>query len=463
MGLPEPIRNPEVKFTQLFVNNKFVNSASGKTFPTINPCTGDKIVDVQEADKADVDKAVEIAQEAFKLGSPWRRMDASRRGQLLYKLADLMEQNIAYLASLETLDNGKPYQSALVMRYYAGWADKIQGKTIPIDGDYMCYTRHEPVGVCGSIIPWNYPVAMFTWKLAPALAAGNVVIIKPAEQTPLTCHLHCLSYQRGWLPRYGPTAGAALTANKGVDKVAFTGSTEVGVVIMKASAKSNLKRTTLELGGKSPAIFLDDVDVESAAAWAQEACMTNMGQCCVAGTRTFVHAKIYDQFVKKSAELAQKRTVGDPWEPGTINGPQIDEEQFNKILEMIEKGKAEGARVEAGGGRFGDKGYFIQPTVFSAVTDNMSIAQEEIFGPVQQLMKFTDLDEAIERANDTYYGLAGTVWINCYNAVTPQAPFGGFKMSGMGRELGEYGLQQYVEVKNVVIKIKQKKLVSSHM
>jgi len=493
MSFPEPIRDPEVKYTQLFINNEFVNSASGKTFPTINPATGKKIVDVQEADKADVDKAVEIAKEAFKLGSPWRRMDASRRGALLYKLADLIEQNMAYLASLETLDNGKPYRAAIgdmyfsvqVIRYYAGWADKIQGKTIPVNGDFMCYTRHEPVGVCAQIIPWNYPVCMFAWKIAPALAAGNVVIIKPAEQTPLSA-LFCAQLVKeagipagvvAVLPGYGPTCGAALTNHKGVDKVAFTGSTEVGQIILKAAGDSNLKRTTLELGGKSPAIFLDDVDVDWAVGEAQEACMTNMGQCCVAGTRTFVHEKIYDDFVKKSAELASKRKVGDPYCADTINGPQIDNEQFNKILGLIEKGKAEGAKVEAGGDRVqGTEGYFIQPTVFSNVTDNMTIAREEIFGPVQQLLKFSSVEEAIERANSTSYGLgaavftkdinkaltfvngvrAGTVWVNAYNAVTPQAPFGGFKMSGVGRELGEYGLQQYVEVKNVVIKIPQK-------
>ncbi|XP_076443726.1 aldehyde dehydrogenase X, mitochondrial-like [Babylonia areolata] len=492
MSFPEPIREPEVKFTQLFINNEFVNSTSGKTFPTVNPCTGKTIVQVQEADKEDVDKTVALAKEAFKLGSPWRRMDASRRGALLFKLADLMEKNIAYIASLEVLDNGKPFTAAVgdvmfsiqVMRYYAGWADKIHGKTIPINGDFMCYTRHEPVGVCAQIIPWNYPVAMFTWKLAPATAAGNVVIIKPAEQTPLTAiYLASLVKEVGFppgvvavLPGYGPTTGAALTAHPDVDKVAFTGSTEVGKIIMKASGDSNLKRTTLELGGKSPAIFLDDVDVDKAAAEAQEACMTNMGQCCVAGTRTFVQEKIYDEFVKKTAELANKRKVGDPFAADTINGPQIDDEQFNKILGLIKKGKSEGAKVEAGGDRIGDCGYFIQPTVFSNVTDDMTIAREEIFGPVQQLLKFSSVEEAIERANSTTYGLgaavftkdidkamtfvngvrAGTVWVNCYNAVTPQAPFGGFKMSGIGRELGEYGLQQYVEVKNVVIKIPAK-------
>ncbi|XP_076465131.1 aldehyde dehydrogenase, mitochondrial-like [Babylonia areolata] len=492
MNLPPAIPNPEVKFTQLFLNNEFVNSVSGKTFPTINPCTEQVIVQVQEADKADVDKAVAVAREAFKMGSPWRRMDASQRGALLYKLADLMEQNIAYLASLEVVDNGKPYIMAVfemffclqVLRYYAGWADKIHGKTIPIDGDYLCFTRHEPVGVCGQIIPWNFPAMMFTWKVAPALAAGNVIIVKPAEQTPLSAlFIASLIKQAGFpagvvavLPGYGPTAGAALTSHPDVDKVAFTGSTEVGQIIMKAAADSNLKRPTLELGGKSPAIFMDDVDVDWAVREAQDACMVNQGQCCVAATRTYVHEKIYDQFVAKSAQLAAQRAVGDPFCPATVQGPQIDEEQFQKILTLIGKGKEEGAKVEAGGGRHGDQGYFIQPTVFSNVTDDMTIAREEIFGPVQQLLKFSTLEEAIERANDSTYGLgaaiftkdinsaltcanslrAGSVWVNCYNIITAQGPFGGFKMSGIGREMGEYGLQQYVEVKNVVIKIPAK-------
>ncbi|PVD19235.1 hypothetical protein C0Q70_19721 [Pomacea canaliculata] len=342
MGHPEPIRNPEIKYTQLFINNEFVNSDSGKTFPAINPSTGEKIIDVQEADKADVDKAVDAAREAFKLGSPWRRMDASVRGQLLFRLADLIEKNIAMIASIDTLDNGKPYLSALgdvhfslqVLRYYAGWADKIHGKTIPINGDFFCYTRHEPVGVCGQIIPWNYPTPMFTWKLAPALAAGNVVIIKPAEQTPLSA-LFIASLVK-----------------------------EVGQIILRAAGSSNLKRTTLELGGKvQPSLCMMSTVLDTAAVWAQNACMTNMGQCCVAATRTFVHESIYDQFVKKTVELANQRTVGDPFDEKTINGPQ---------------GKEEGATLEAGGDRLGNKGYFIQPTVFSNVTDQMTIATEEV-------------------------------------------------------------------------------------
>ncbi|XP_064609679.1 aldehyde dehydrogenase 1A1-like [Liolophura sinensis] len=489
---PAPIVNPEVKYSQIFINNEFVNSESGKTFPTINPCTGEKICDVQEGDKADVELAVAAAQEAFKIGSMWRTLDASRRGKLLHKLADLIDRDRVYIASLETLDNGKPYQSAYgdiyfsseVLRYYAGWADKTTGKTIPVDGNFFCYTRHEPVGVCGQIIPWNYPMVMLAWKIGPALATGNVVIVKPAEQTPLTAlYAAALIKEAGFppgvvniVPGYGPTAGAAISSHAGINKVAFTGSTEVGQIIMQAAGATNLKRVTLELGGKSPCVIFADADLDNAVEQAHEACMTNMGQCCVAGTRTFVHEDIYDDFVKKSAERANKRTVGDPYDSKNEAGPQIDEEQFNKILNLIESGKEQGACLQAGGGRLGDKGYFIKPTVFSDVTDEMRIAKEEIFGPVQQIFKFKDFSEVIQRANSSTYGLgaaiftndinkalmfvqsvqAGTVWVNTYNNVFAQSPFGGFKMSGLGRELGEYCLTNYTEVKNVVIKIPQK-------
>uniref|UniRef100_A0A0B6Z5J3 Omega-crystallin n=1 Tax=Arion vulgaris TaxID=1028688 RepID=A0A0B6Z5J3_9EUPU len=490
----KPIPDLEIKYTQLFINNEFVNSVSGKTFPTINPATGEKIVDVQEADKVDVDLAVKAAKAAFALGSPYRTLNASTRGVLLNKVADLIERDINTIASIETLDNGKAFAlhgsigdtffSAQVFRYYAGWADKICGRTIPMDGTHFSYTRHEPVGICGQITPWNYPLVMAAWKIAPALAAGNVVVLKPAEQTPLTAlYLASLIKEAGFppgvvniLPGYGPTAGAAITSHPDINKVAFTGSTEVGQLILQAAGSSNIKRTTLELGGKSPAVIFDDVDVDKVVAQAQEACMTNMGQCCVAGTRTFVHENIYDEFVAKSRELAKSRKIGDPFDSNTVNGPQIDQEQFNKILGLIESGKLEGAKLEVGGERHGDKGYFIKPTVFSNVTDDMRIAREEIFGPVQQILKFKDLDEVIQRANNTSYGLgasvftndinkalifahsvqAGTVWVNDHNHVAPQSPFGGFKMSGLGRELGEYGLQNYVEVKHVVVKLGRK-------
>ncbi|CAH3159945.1 unnamed protein product, partial [Porites lobata] len=472
-------------FKQLFINNEYVDSASGKTFATINPVTAEKICDVAEGDKADVDKAVQAAASAFKLGSPWRTMDASERGRLLYKLADLVERDLDYLASLETLDSGKLFADSVDdmdltvkgFRYYAGWADKISGKTISADGPYFVYTRHEPVGIVGAITAWNFPLNIACVKLAPALACGNVVILKPAEQTPLTAlYIGSLFKEAGFppgvvniIPGYGPTAGAAISEHMDINKVSFTGSTEVGRLIQAAAAKSNLKRVTLELGGKSPNIVFADSDLDYAVEYSHAAVFFNQGQCCSAGTRTFVQDTIYDEFVKRSVLRAQKRTVGDPFNEEIEQGPQVDKEQFDKILELIESGKKEGAKLECGGGRHGDKGYFIQPTVFSDVKDDMRIAKEEIFGPVQQIIKFSDISEVIDRANNTTYGLAagvftkdvdkattishslraGTVWVNCYDAGAPQAPFGGFKMSGHGREWGECGLLPFLEVKTV--------------
>lgn len=490
---PRVSEAPEIKFTKIFINNEWCDAVSGKTFPTINPATGEKIVDVAEGDKADVDKAVAAASAAFKLGSPWRTMDASERGRLLYRLSDLIERDREYLARLETLDNGKPYSDSynvdlnLVIkcyRYYAGWADKIQGKTIPMDGNVLAFTRHEPVGVVGQIIPWNFPLLMQAWKLAPALCAGNTIILKPAEQTPLTAlYVASLLVEAGFppgvvniIPGYGPTAGGAISSHPKVDKVAFTGSTEVGHLIMQAAGASNLKNVTLELGGKSPNIVLADADLDHAVETSHFALFFNQGQCCCAGSRIYVEESIYDEFVKKSIERAKSRKVLDPMDPECEQGPQVDQEQFDKILDLIESGKKEGAKLECGGGRLGEKGFFVQPTVFTDVKDDMRIATEEIFGPVMQIMKFKTIDEVIERANRTNYGLAasiftkdiekalmlaqgiraGTVWINCYDVLEAQAPFGGFKESGSGRELGEYGLEQYSEVKTVTIKIPQK-------
>jgi aldehyde dehydrogenase (NAD+) len=366
-------------------------------------------------------------------------------------------------------------------RYYAGWADKIQGRTIPISGDYFCYTRLEPVGVVGQIIPWNFPLLMQAWKLAPALATGNTVVMKPAEQTPLTAlRVGELIVEAGFppgvvnlLPGYGPTAGAAIARHMDVDKVAFTGSTEVGHLILEASAKSNLKRVTLELGGKSPNIVFADADMDQAIEGAHFALFFNQGQCCCAGSRLFVEEKAYDEFVERSAARARRRTVGDPFDPATEQGPQVDRDQYDKVMRYIESGKKEGARLACGGGSVGDRGYFIQPTVFADVKDDMTIAREEIFGPVMSIIKFRDIEDVVARANRTEYGLAaavwtrdigkamaiannvraGTVWVNCYDVFDAGAPFGGFKQSGMGRELGEYGLQQYTEVKTVTMKL----------
>ncbi|XP_034943883.1 aldehyde dehydrogenase, mitochondrial [Chelonus insularis] len=491
-SLPAPETNPSIMYAGIFIDNEWCKSQSGKTFETKNPTTGEVIEEVQEGDVEDINIAVQAAKKAFKFGSQWRTMDASQRGVLLHKLADLIERDHVYLASLETLDNGKPFSaayafdvpySASVLRYYAGWADKNHGKVIPMDGNFFGYTRHEPIGVCGQIIPWNFPLLMMAWKLAPALATGNTIVLKPAEQTPLTAlYLAQLTKEAGFppgvinvVPGFGK-AGAALVAHNDVDKIAFTGSTEVGKLVQEGAAKSNLKRTTLELGGKSPNIIFKDADMDHAVETAHFGLFFNMGQCCCAGSRTFVEDDIYDEFVERSVERAKKRTVGNPFDPSIEHGPQIDEEQLNKILQMIDSGKKQGAKLVTGGDRVGSQGYFISPTVFADVKDDMTIAREEIFGPVQQILKFSDLNEVIERANKTDYGLAaaiftkdidranhliqglraGTVWVNTYNVLKNQVPFGGYKMSGHGRELGEYGLQAYTEVKSVIVKINQK-------
>src|ERR1700676_5739850 len=483
---------PSVKISanKLLINGKWVNSASGKTFPTINPSTGEVITQVAEADAPDVDKAVSAARAAFETGAWRKKLSASQRGALMYKLADLIEKNADELAQLESLDNGKPYHVARAAdlpltiacyRYYAGWADKNQGKTIPVNGPYFTYTKHEPVGVAGQIIPWNFPLLMQAWKLGPALAAGCTVVLKPAEQTPLSAlRVGELINEAGFppgvvniLPGYGPTAGAALARHMDVDKVAFTGSTEVGLLIMRAAADSNLKRVTLELGGKSPNIVFADSDMDKAIEGAHFALFFNQGQCCCAGSRLFVEEKCYDEFVAKSVERAKKRTVGNPFDKKTEQGPQVDQDQFNKIMGYIDAGKREGARLVCGGERVGTRGYFVAPTVFSDVQDNMKIAQEEIFGPVMSILKFKDINEVSARANKSAYGLAaavwtkdiskahaiadnvraGTVWVNCYDVFDAGAPFGGFKQSGIGRELGEYSLSNYTEIKTVTVKL----------
>jgi len=475
--------------TKLLINNCWVASESGETFGTVNPSTGEEICQVAAADAADVDKAVQAARAAFELG-PWRKMNASERGRLLHRLADLIEKNADELARLESLDNGKPFSVAKAVdvaktvacyRYFGGWADKVHGKTIPIDGNFFCYTRHEPVGVVGQIIPWNYPMLMQAWKLAPALATGNTVVMKPAEETPLSAlRIGELIVEAGFpegvvnlVPGYGPTAGAAISCHMDIDKVAFTGSTAVGRLIMEAAAKSNLKGVTLEMGGKSPNIIFEDVDLDEAVEGAHLGLFSNQGQVCCAGSRVFVEETIYDRFVEKSVARAEKRTVGDPFDPKTDQGPQVNQGQFDRVMGYIRSGKNEGATLACGGERIGARGYFVQPTVFADVQDEMTIAREEIFGPVMSIIPFKDLAEVVTRANRTVYGLAagvwtrdikkahaianslraGTVWVNCYNILDTRAPFGGFKQSGIGRELGEYGLQQYTEVKTVTIKL----------
>ncbi|XP_063050588.1 aldehyde dehydrogenase 1A1-like [Engraulis encrasicolus] len=492
-AIPTPVSDLQIQYTKIFINNEWHESCQERKMAVRNPATGDIICDVEEGDKEDIDKAVASAREAFQLGSPWRRMDASERGRLLNKLADLVERDQLILATMECINSGKLFLMAYfvdlvatikTLRYYAGWADKIQGKTIPVDGEYFTFTRHEPIGVCGQIIPWNFPLMMFAWKIGPALSCGNTIVIKPAEQTPLTAlHMAKLIKEAGFppgvvnvVPGYGTTAGHAIAHHMGINKIAFTGSTQVGKLIQRAAGESNLKRVTLELGGKNPIIVFADADLESAVQQAHHGLFFNQGQCCLAGSRVFVEEPVYEEFVCRSVELAQRMVLGNPLDLHVEQGPQIDKKQFDKILELVESGKREGATLECGGGPWGQRGYFIQPTVFSNVTDDMRIATEEIFGPVQLVMRFGSLEEAVCRANATQYGLAagvftrdiskaltvtsalqaGTVWVNCYNAMSTQCPFGGFKMSGNGRELGEDSLREYTEVKAVTVKISQK-------
>jgi aldehyde dehydrogenase (NAD+) len=478
---------PRVPDQKLFIGGKWLSSASGKMFPTLNPATGETICHVAEGDKADIDLAVKAARKAFESG-PWGRMNASERGRLIQKLADAIEANKDELAALESLDNGKPIADSLAAdlplsiqcyRYYAGWADKNHGSTIPIDGQYFCYTRHEPVGVVGQIIPWNFPLLMQAWKWGPALACGNTLVLKPAEQTPLTAlKVAQLAQEVGFpdgvinvVPGYGPTAGAALSQHMDVDKIAFTGETGTGKLVMTAAAQSNLKRVSLELGGKSPNVVFADADLDAAIEGAYFGLFFNQGQCCVAGSRVFVQDSVYDAFIDKMVAKTKNRRVGDPFDPSTEQGPQVSQEQFDRVMGYIEHGKKDGAKLLTGGSRVGDRGYFIQPTVFTDVQDDMKIAKEEIFGPVMAVLRFKDVDEVIERGNRTMYGLAaavwtkdvkkalrmanslraGTVWVNCYDVFDAAAPFGGFKMSGIGRELGQYALQQYTEVKTVTV------------
>ncbi|XP_004297642.1 PREDICTED: aldehyde dehydrogenase family 2 member B7, mitochondrial-like [Fragaria vesca subsp. vesca] len=490
-AVEDPITPPvKVGHTKLLINGHFVDAASGKTFPTLDPRTGDVIAHVAEGDAEDVDRAVAAARKAFDEG-PWPKMTAYERSRVLFRFADLIEKHNDELAALETWDNGKPFeQSAKIeipmvarfFRYYAGYADKIHGLTVPADGPYHVQTLHEPIGVAGQIIPWNFPLVMFAWKVAPALACGNTIVLKTAEQTPLSAlYAAHLLHEAGLPPGalnmvsgFGPTAGAAIASHMDVDKVAFTGSTATGKIVLELAAKSNLKTVTLELGGKSPFIVCEDADVDKAVELAHFALFFNQGQCCCAGSRTFVHERVYDEFVEKATARAEKRVVGDPFKGGIEQGPQIDSDQFEKILKYIDYGIKGGATLETGGERFGSKGYYIKPTVFSNVKDDMQIAKDEIFGPVQTVLKYKELDEVIKRANNSRYGLAagvftqnidtantltralrvGSVWINCFDVFDASIPFGGYKMSGNGREKGIYGLQNYLQVKAVVTPLK---------
>lgn len=487
-SVAELVTPPKIQHTECFIDGQWRPAVSGKTFETMNPATEQVICEVAEGDKADIDAAVQAARKAFDCG-PWSRMDARDRGRVMFRLADLIENEIDELAALETLDNGKPIREARyadlplvidVLRYYAGYADKIHGSTIPIRGNYFTYTRREAVGVAGQIIPWNFPMLMTAWKWGPALAAGCTIVMKPAEQTPLTClRMAQLAQEAGIpdgvinvIPGFGPTAGGSLVKHPGVDKIAFTGEHRTAQIIMRESAET-LKRLTFELGGKSPNVVLGDANLDKAAMGAYVGLFLNQGQCCCAGSRVFVEKRVHDEFIDKLTKLTKNRKLGNPFSMNTEQGPQVDRAQFDKIMSYIEKGHADGAKCVSGGERFGDTGYFVQPTVFDGVTDSMAIAQDEIFGPVMSVLTFEDWDDLIQRANNTFYGLAaavwtrdltrahdfarrvraGTVWVNCYDVFDAAAPFGGFKMSGQGRELGEEGLKAYTESKTVTISL----------
>ncbi|KAL0941146.1 aldehyde dehydrogenase [Colletotrichum truncatum] len=491
MGLSVELKTPVTgaynQPTGLFINNEWVEGVDKQTFEVINPTTEEVICSVHEATEKDVDIAVAAARKAFE--GVWKETTPTQRSILLLKLADLAEKNTDLLAAVESLDNGKSITMAKgdvgavigCLRYYGGWADKIEGKTIDISPDMFHYTRQEPIGVCGQIIPWNFPLLMLSWKIAPALATGNTIVMKTAEQTPLSALVFANLIKEAGFPAgvfnlingFGKVAGAAISSHMDIDKVAFTGSTLVGRQIMKAAASSNLKKVTLELGGKSPNIVFNDADIEQAISWVNFGIYYNHGQCCCAGTRIYVQEGIYDKFLAAFKKRAQENKVGDPFHPETFQGPQVSQLQFDRIMGYIQAGKEEGATVETGGARHGDKGYFIQPTIFSNVTPKMKIMQEEIFGPVCAIAKFKDEEEVIKLAHDTEYGLAaavhtkdlntairvsntlkaGTVWVNCYNMLSWQLPFGGYKSSGIGRELGEAALANYTQNKSVAIRL----------
>lgn len=472
---------------KMLIGGKWVEAASGKTFETRNPATGEVLARVAEGDREDIDRAVKAARRAFEEGS-WPEMLPAERARLLWKVSDLIEQHRDELAELETLDNGKPvFFSRIVdiptaietFRYFSGWATKIEGNTIPISmpgAKYFAYTLREPVGVVGQIIPWNFPMIMAAWKLAPALAAGCTVVLKPAEQTPLTAlRLGELIMEAGIpdgvvniISGFGETAGAALAAHPDVDKIAFTGSTEVGRLIVDA-ARGNLKKVSLELGGKSPNIIFPDADLDAAIPGSANAIFFNQGQCCCAGSRLFVEKKVFDKVVDGVAEKASQIKVGAGFDPSTDMGPLVSKEQLDRVCGYLESGFSQGAKAVVGGTKAGDKGYFVNPTVLVNTNPNMKVVQEEIFGPVVTAIPFEDPDELVSQANNSAYGLAagiwtrdiqkanrlaadlraGTVWINCYNIFDAALPFGGYKQSGWGREMGHDVLENYTQKKAV--------------
>ena len=474
---------------RLFINGQWEEAASGKTIEVHNPATGDLLTTVPDGESPDVDRAVAAARASFEKKT-WRGLDPSKKENILWNVAELLLKYKEELSILESMENGKTVREAAgadvdpaidCFRYYAGWVRKLHGETIPVDGPYLNYTLREPVGVVGAIVPWNYPLQLAVWKVAPALACGCSVVLKPSEMTPLTAlRLAEICVEAG-VPQgvlnvvtgYGWTAGEALARHIDVDKISFTGSTRTGRVLLRASAESNLKRVSLELGGKSPNIIFPDADMEAATKAAFWGIFANKGEICSAASRLLLHADIHDQFIDSLASRARRLKVGDPLDKATMMGSQISETQLNRILSYIESGKQEGAKVLCGGERDTEgsnaKGFFVKPTIFSEVKPHMKIAQEEIFGPVLAAIRFKDAGEAVEIANSTIYGLvsavwtrdiklahrlageirAGSVWINLYNGFDSASPFGGYKQSGFGRDLGAHALEQYTNVKSV--------------
>ncbi len=476
---------------RLFIDGKWEAAVSRRTIPVLNPATGEQLTTVPDAGPEDVDRAVKAARRAFEKGF-WRKMNVSQRERIIWRIGELIEKNKEELGLLESLNNGKTYLEALrgdipptadIFYYYAGWTRKIYGETIPVDGKYLNYTLREPVGVVGMITPWNYPMLLAAWKVAPALATGCSMVIKPSELTPITTFKLAEYCLEAGVPEgvvnvvtgFGHTAGDALARHMDVDKIAFTGSIRTARALLKASGESNLKRLSLELGGKSPNIVFPDADLPRAARAAFWGIYANKGEVCSAGSRLLVHEKIYDEFVNTLADLARKMKVGDPLDPDAEMGSQISQTQLERILGYIRTGKEEGARLVCGGERDVEgekaKGYFVKPTIFADVKPEMKIAQEEIFGPVLAALKFQDVDQAAEIANSTIYGLvsavwtrditvahrlaqeikAGSVWINAYNCFDSASPFGGYKQSGFGREMGAHALDSYTQVKSVWI------------
>ncbi|KAJ4329223.1 aldehyde dehydrogenase (NAD(P)(+)) ald5 [Fusarium piperis] len=485
--LETPITGPYEQPIGLFIDGEWVESVDKKKLQVINPSTEQVITSVYEGTEKDVDLAVAAARKAFE--TTWKDTTPGERAHLLYKLADLAEKNRELLAAVESLDNGKSINNARgdvdavvgCLRYYGGWADKVEGKTIDIAPDMFHYTRSEPIGVCGQIIPWNFPLLMLSWKIGPALATGNTIVMKTAEQTPLSGLVFTQFIKEAGFPPgvfnlvtgLGRVAGAAISSHMDIDKVAFTGSTLVGRQIMKAAADSNLKKVTLELGGKSPNIIFNDANIEEAVDWVNFGIYFNHGQICCAGSRILVQEGIYDKFLDAFKKRAEQNKVGDPFLEETFQGPLVSGLQYERVMSYIDLGKAEGATVLTGGSRHGDKGYFIEPTIFTNVRPDMKIMREEIFGPVCAIAKFKDEEEALQLAHDTPYGLAaavhtqslstairlsnslhaGTIWVNCYNLLHYAVPFGGYKESGIGRELGEAALANYTQSKSVAIRL----------